>query len=169
MNVALEVPDHVDFQLVYRMERERPYQVALDAEFEFVFLDSPLAASRLLRVLRPVMGGLHTAKALPRLCTGIRHLYLIMHRGAVASFGWGTVGLCKHYKVERDAVIIGPIWSDPRLRGGGLATAALQAAINEYLRRGKSVFYIDTSKTNIAAQRVFEKSGFGEPVALYFR
>jgi hypothetical protein len=169
MNVALEIPEAIDFQLVYRMERDAPYDAACPSDMEFAFIDSSRDAAPFLRRLRPIMGALETIKALPKLATGIRNLYLVLHGSQIVSLGWGTVGLCRHYKVERDAVVIGPIWSDPAERGKGLATLALQLAINEYLRRGKRLFYIDTSKANHSAQRVFAKSDFGTPVALYFR
>jgi ribosomal protein S18 acetylase RimI-like enzyme len=169
MKVTLDVPDSIDYQLVYRMERDRAYQPALGPSFTFTMLDSVAAALRCREPLLQALGSKGTLTAAAKLATGIRRFYLVRHEGKAVSYGWGTVGQCRHYKVERDSVVIGPIWTDPNLRGKGLATLALQAAIDDYIRRGQKIFYIDTSKLNTAAQRVFQKSGFGEPVALYFR
>ncbi|MBO0699449.1 MAG: GNAT family N-acetyltransferase, partial [Zavarzinella sp.] len=109
------------------------------------------------------------AKAVAKLATGRRTLYLVTHGGRTLSAGWCTVGRCQYYKVEPEAVVVGPIWTSEAARGRGLATAALQLALNEQVRRGRTLFYIDTEKKNHPAQRVFEKCGFGAPVALYFR
>jgi GNAT superfamily N-acetyltransferase len=169
MKVTLDVPDTVDYQLVYRMERSQTFQPIMEAPFEFVMLDSTAAAVRSRQHLPQVLGPKGTLVAMAKLATRIRRLYLVLHAGKPVSYGWGTLGRCRYYKVEHEAVVIGPIWTDPDMRGKGLATLALQAAMDDYISRGKKLFYIDTSKLNTAAQRVFQKSGFGDPVALYFR
>lgn len=169
MIVTLNVPDSVSFQLVYRMERKEPYEVELDAGLEFLFLNSALQGMKHLKSVASYCGKPGAAKAVAKLGTARRSLYLILQGGHAISAGWCTTGKCSYYKVESDAVVIGPIWTSEEARGRGLAGKALQLGINHYLRQGRSLFYIDTEKTNLAAQRVFEKTGFGDPVALYFR
>src|SRR4051794_7999012 len=40
MTITLEVPDNISFQMVYRMERRTPFDVALEPELRFAFLHS---------------------------------------------------------------------------------------------------------------------------------
>ena len=141
----------------------------VDAPLTFALLETPLGAIQWRSSLARSFGPTGIIKALAKLATKVRGLYVVLRDGQLISYGWATMGRCKHYKIERDAIVIGPIWTDSQLRGRGIATIALQAAIDAYIRRGRKTFYIDTSKTNISAQRVFAKSGFGNPVALYFR
>lgn len=169
IKVELQVPEHIDFQLVYRMKRQEPFACSWPEPFRFVFVKSFMQGLKLWRVMAKAWGPLLAAKALAKLATPSRCLYLVLSGDRVVSDGWCTSDRCKVYKLEPGSVVIGPIWSDPEIRGQGLATRALQAAINEYVRRNVKIFYIDTAKCNIPAQRVFDKCGFGEPVALYFR
>jgi ribosomal protein S18 acetylase RimI-like enzyme len=169
MIVTLHVPDSIDYQLVYRLERDRPFEPTLEPTFSFTILDSLAGALRRRGVLLQSLGAKDSLVAVAKLASKVRRFYSVLDGDRPVSYGWGTEGRCRHYKIERDAVVIGPIWTDPQVRGKGLATIALQAAIDDYIRRGRRRFYIDTSKSNLAAQRVFQKSGFGEPVALYFR
>jgi RimJ/RimL family protein N-acetyltransferase len=169
MIVTLDVPDCFIYQIFNRMERSVPYEVMLDAGSTFLFLASSTAWLPWQRELRQSLGFFGMCKSAAKLATGVRHLYAVVRDGRVLSYGWGTVGRCQYYEIERQAVVIGPIWSDPDVRGKGIATAALLLAVNEYMRRGRTQFYIDTAKHNLPAQRVFHKCGFGEPVALYFR
>jgi ribosomal protein S18 acetylase RimI-like enzyme len=169
MIVTLDVPDNISFQFVYRMERRALCDVALEREFRFVFLHSLGDGLASFRELVSRFGRAFTLKGLLKLASTSRSMYAITQDREVLSYGWCTVGKCKYYRVESASVVIGPIWTSDSVRGKGLATKALQLAVNEYIRRGRSLFYIDTEKTNHPAQRVFEKCGFGKPVALYFR
>jgi predicted GNAT family acetyltransferase len=169
MIVNLNVPDTVSFQLVYRMEARELKTVELDQGLCFLMLNSGVEGIRHFKTIATCFGKAGATKAVAKLCTRSRSLYLITRDGVVVSSGWCTIGRCAYYKVEPDSVVIGPIWTSDSVRGRGLATKALQLAMNEHVRRGRSLFYIDTEKKNLAAQRVFEKCGFGAPVALYFR
>ncbi len=169
MTVTLNVPDHVSFQLVYRMEKLEPYQIEMGQGLEFVFLNSISRGIRHYSSIVGYCGSFSAAKSLIKLATPRRSMYMVIQEGRTVSAGWCTVGRCRYYKVESNAVVIGPIWTAECARGKGIAVKALQLAVNEQLRRHRSCFYIDTEKKNTAAQRVFEKSGFGSPVALYFR
>jgi GNAT superfamily N-acetyltransferase len=169
MIVTLDVPDHVSFQLVYRAERREPFDVRPGPEWEFLVLDSAAQGLKHLGAIAGYCGKPGAAKAVAKLAAGRRSLYLVVQAGRTLSAGWCTVGLCKYYKVEPEAVVVGPIWTSEAARGKGLATAALKLAMNAQIGRGRTLFYIDTEKKNHSAQRVFEKCGFGTPVALYFR
>ena len=170
MKVTLDIPDNISFQLIYRLERRTPFEVALEPGLEFVFLNSLADGFKHFPELKSFGGQeLASLKGVAKLVSASRSLYLVTQNRRVLSYGWGMIGKCNYYKIEKDAVVIGPIWTSDEARGKGLATRALQLALNEYVRRGRSLFYIDTEKGNYSAQRVFEKCGFGLPVALYFR
>lgn len=169
MTVTLDIPDEIRFQLVYRLKKDQPFGTVLDSGFEFLFLDSIKNSLSRMSALMRCCGRAGAAKAVAKLASGRRSMYVITHRGDPVSYGWCTAGRCKHYKIEPEAVVIGPIWTSPQSRGRGLATKALQMAIDAHVARGVSLFYIDTEKLNFPAQRVFEKCEFGAPVALYFR
>ncbi len=169
MKIQLDVPDSIDFQLVYRMDRDQPFRVQWRDGFQFVLLDAPQSAIRYQRALKSAFGTFGAAKTVAKLATAARCLYMVVRNGVTEAHGWCMNGRCAYYKIEPNAVVIGPILTAPTARGKGLAGRALQAAINEHMRRGKSTFYIDTSQDNYPAQRVFAKCGFGDPVAVYFR
>jgi len=170
MIVTLDVPDHVSYQLVYRLQRSQPYVVALEDELQFVFVGSLGAGLCQLRRMVDCCGRLGAIKALAKAASGTRSLYMIAKGRHVLTAGWCTRGSCRYYNIEPQAVVVGPIWTvSKEQRSKGLATRALQLAINELISRGLGLYYIDTEKTNIPAQKVFQKCGFGTPVALYFR
>ena len=169
MIVTLEVPDHLRFQLVYRLERSTPFGSLPNSgpKFEF-FAGSPTGLAA-FRTLAGVFGLPGAVKATAKLATPRRHLYVLRNESRVVSYGWGTIGKCGYYKIEHDAVVIGPIWTHPESRGQGLATVSLQAAIDRWISHGRRLFYIDTERDNIPAQKVFARCGFGKPIALYMR
>ena len=161
MLVTLNVPDHVRFQLVYRLERRQPFEVALQPPSQFQFLESPRQGVRTFREIASYAGLLGAAKSVAKLATARRSMYLVQQNGRAVSIGWSMIGKCAVYKIEPEAVVIGPIWTADEVRGQGLATLALQLAVNALIHRGRSVFYIDTENLNLPAQRVFDKCGFG--------
>jgi len=169
MIVTLDIPDHLRFQLVYRMERKSPYEVTLDPKWRFEFLNSPLQGLRSFGAIASYAGKAGAAKSLAKLATSRRKMYMICQGGRAVSVGWCMIGKCGYYKIESDAVVIGPIWTSDEIRGQGLAPKALELAINQLIRDGHSLFYIDTEKMNLPAQRVFAKCGFGTPIASYIR
>ncbi len=169
MIVSLNIPDHISFQMVYRLESKDPSETQLDPESNFTLLTSPIHVARNFRTVASYCGTAGAIKAAAKLLSGRRSLYLITRYNRVETAGWCYTGQCKHYKIEPNAVVVGPIWTSPKSRGKGFASKALQLALNEYKRKGQYLFYIDTEKKNHAAQRVFEKCGFGPPVALYFK
>lgn len=169
MKVILEIPEHLRFQLVYRLERDRPFEAAAPPGYTFHSVGTVRSALGSLRTLVGAFGVLGAVKAVLKVLTGRRHLYLVRDSAGVVSYGWGTIGKCGYYKIEPDAVVVGPIWTDDRVRGRGLATTALQMALDVWMKSGRRLFYIDTERANFPAQKVFEKCGFGPPIALYIR
>ncbi len=169
MNVTLDVPDGLRYQLVYRLERTGPTPVEQALGTDFVLLRGVRDAFAAARLLTDRFGCAGAAKAVAKLATPSRQLYLVTADGRVASYGWAAFGWCQYYKIEPTAVVIGPIWTDEAARGRGLATFGLKSAINAWVGDGVRLFYIDTECVNHSAQRVFQKCGFGTPLALYIR
>lgn len=167
--VGLSVPAHLNYQLIFRQELARPMAQAARRELEFAFLDCPLKALLLLGPLARDLGPAGLIKALLKLCTPSRTLYVIVEQGRVTTSGWITAGHCRHYLIEKNAAIVGPINTPADQRRRGLASYALRAAMNECHFRGWPIIYIDTDKHNVAAQKTFAKCGFGEPMGLYPR
>ncbi|MBY0522431.1 MAG: GNAT family N-acetyltransferase [Gemmataceae bacterium] len=167
--VTLNIDEKLGFQLVYRQERDTPFPVEEREGVKFLFLTKSREVLRHLPALRPLLGWPGVFKALTKVATGRRSLYLVLQEGRAVSTGWCTVGRCRYYQVEPDAVVIGPIWSAKQCRGQGLAPFALQRAVNHLMAQGRRIFYIDTFKTNTASQHVIAKCGFGAPVSVYLR
>jgi ribosomal protein S18 acetylase RimI-like enzyme len=137
---------------------------------EFTFMAGAARAVPAARHLSREFGVVGAMKTIAKLSTPRRYLYMMFgDNSRIVSYGWGMLGRCSYYKIETDAVVVGPIWTSPEVRGRGLATAALQAAINSWIACGIHRFYIDTECDNYAAQKVFAKCGFGDPIALYIR
>jgi GNAT superfamily N-acetyltransferase len=169
VNVTIEVPDGLRYQLVYRLERAEPVPIDRPPGAEFVLLRGPRDAVAAARLLTARFGYAGAAKAAAKLATPSRQLYLVVADGRLVSYGWATFGQCRYYKVEPSAVVIGPIWTDESARGRGLATFGMNAALNAWVDQGVRLFYIDTECVNHPAQRVFQKCGFGTPLAVYIR
>ena len=167
--VTLAVPAGRSCQLVYFQDRAAPLDAPDRADVTFHFLAGLGGAVRARRLLRAAAGRAGAAKAVAKLATGRRFLYLLTAGDRVVAGGWCTVGRCRYYKVGRRAVVVGPIWSDPAARSRGFATFALRRAMNELLRRGFREFFIDTEIGNRPCRRVIDKCGFGPPTALYHR
>lgn len=82
----------------------------------------------------------------------------------LVSSGVLSIGYCRHYKVEPEAIVIGTIHTDPQRRSEGLATRSIKMAMNAMIERGHTVFYVDTGRGNIAMQRSIDRLGFGQPI-----
>ena len=97
---------------------------------------------------------------LAKLATRRRRYYAIVDDRRVLTDGWILFGSCRFYDIEPDSCVVGPIHTDPDVRGHGLATAALSRAVEWCISAGVSKVYIDTTSTNVAGQRVITASGF---------
>jgi len=166
-HVTVRVPDGLSYHLIYRQERSEPITVEDRSDLSFVLVESPLGALAHLRALRLAYRPAQLANALLRLCSGKRKLRVTFHGGRIAHLGWCWVSVCRPYPVAPGDVVLGAGFTVEGFRGQGVATYAVKCALNAMIERGYRTFYIDTSRDNLAAQRVFEKCGFGEPVSLY--
>lgn len=170
--VELRIPDSLRYQLVYRTEISAvPAVDGGEKAAEFVFLAGAGQAQRKRSLLTKTFGALAAVKIILKLMSGKRQLYGFVRDGRMVHYGWLNLGFCKHYQVDAEDVVIGPIWSDESARGEGLATHAMAQAMGVCLNAGGSsrVFHIDTARDNIACQKAIERVGFGAPVAVYLR
>jgi RimJ/RimL family protein N-acetyltransferase len=171
VSIELDVtpaPELAD-QLVFRRTLERPFDLRPFDGAEFVLLAGPADAWRQRRALAGRFGVRGLPRVFAKLATRSRLLYAVVQDGAFVHEGWLSVSRCRTYPVAEGDVVIGPMATTPPLRGRGLAVYGIQEAVNAMLRRGHRVFYINTSPANHASQRVIDKCGFGQPVAVIAR
>jgi hypothetical protein len=166
-SVTLRVPSHFRVQLVFRQEREKLVTIEKINGLSFRFCDGVMEYVPLLAEIRRTAGLIEALKGLVRSITPRRMFYCVLDEGRIVHSGWVTSSMCRHYYVERNAVVIGPIWSAQDIRGRGIATYATRLAINELVERGHRILYIDTSSDNYSCLRVIDKCGFGEPMTAY--
>jgi GNAT superfamily N-acetyltransferase len=169
VGVTLSVPEQINYQLVYRLRRSDPFPAVSVPGYAYHFLAGPGAAWRLRRGIAGHFRSAGFLKTCAKLATRDRTFYCLTAGEQLANYGWVTASHCRYYRIGIGEIVIGPVWTDPRHRGKGLATAGLQSAVNSLIARGYSVFYIDTSKDNLAMQKVIAKCGFGPPVALFWK
>jgi GNAT superfamily N-acetyltransferase len=163
----LSIPNGIAYELVFRREAGASDQ-ATDRPPGFFVWRSVLDVLANFHRLAICAGWRCALRAPGRMAKG-RLFYGIMDAGVIVTWGWITLGHCRHYWVESAAAVFGPMATLPDYRRRGHATRALLAAIAEMTARGYGVFYIDTSGGNVAARRVIEKCGFGQPVASFLR
>ena len=148
-------------QLIFRQVRETPFEISELSDVFYVHCDRIYKNLPVLGPLFRSFGVLKAVKVLLKMATPRRSFFGTIREGRLASYGHVSFGFCRHYDVERTAVVIGPVWTAERFRGQGLATHALMCAMNALMDRGYRIFYIDTSADNIPMQRVIEKCEFG--------
>lgn len=158
--VELQVPAGRPYQLIYRMRRTAPFDVPDRDDVEFRFAAGLSQFLPLAKPLQRLVSGGELARSVVRMSVG-RMFYGVLRDGGLLHRGWINIAFCRHYRVEPDEVVIGPIWTSPEARGLGLGKYATQCAINVLMERGLSVFYIDTSSTNAACQKMIASCGFG--------
>jgi RimJ/RimL family protein N-acetyltransferase len=151
-------------QFIYRQERDAKFEATNFKSAYLLFFDNPFSALRISRLLMRALGLKHFLKLIVKLFTPTRMFYCVISQNKVASYGYVAVSRCKHYKIEKGAVVIGPVMTEEEFRGRGIATFALQSIMNELIFKGFRIFYIDTAETNFQMQRVIFKCGFGEPI-----
>ncbi len=167
--VTLRIPAAVHFQLVFRQELAQAFEVARRDDLEFIFVDSVASALRALSLLRCLYKWPGALKAALKVARGRRYFYAVVGRGQALHTGWINDSFCRFYRVASGGLVIGPIWSAEAARGLGLGTYATQLAMNQMFHRGRSVFYIDTSNTNVPCLKLIEHCGFGHPIASFIR
>jgi len=95
-----------------------------------------------------------------KVLSGRRIFFGLSRKGKIIQSGWANLGFCYHYPVEADAVVLGPLWTHPAIRGKSLGSSSIVAAMRELTRRGYKTYYIDTQSHNEASLRMIAKAGF---------
>ncbi len=67
----------------------------------------------------------------------------------------------------RSALILEDLFVAPPARGGGTASALLEAAIQYARQSGASGMFLETAIENTAAQRVYERNGWSREARFY--
>jgi GNAT superfamily N-acetyltransferase len=132
---------------------------------EPIFISRPMDVIAHAVLLQHLLGTSGVVKAFVKVMTRRRYLCGFVSGDRIVSHVWATA-LGRHYPIERDACVLGPLRTETDMQRKGLATALLQNAIAYLRQRGYRVFYIDAAKTNIASQKTIAKAGFGPPFAL---
>ena|SRR5258708_35167912 len=86
--------------------------------------------------------------------------HCVVNGKTVVQSGWANFGFCRYYPVEKNAVVLGTLYTRPEYRSRGYATAAKGQVIKYLYHRGFTRFYADTTPANLPAQRTIEKLGF---------
>jgi hypothetical protein len=169
MKIEFDVPENFEIQYYYVLTRNAPVPISWPSGFRYLLLNKPSDAIAVVGALVKQFQLIQTLKILLKLATHNRRLYVIHDSKSIVSWGWCTVGKNNYYRVESNAMTIGPIETIESARGMGLASMGLNAAMNGHIELGFSQFYIDTHQNNIAAQKSFVKAGFGAPCGFYRR
>lgn len=150
--------------LIYRQERRAASAPPVGyggARFEL--LDSPWKALTLARPLGAAHGPSGVLRFAAKVVSRSRLAYVVIDDGRIVHEGWMVIGRSPLYEVDPQDVVIGPIATVADRRDGGIATFALERAIDAMCARGHTVFFIHTDERNPASQRAISKAGFGEP------
>jgi RimJ/RimL family protein N-acetyltransferase len=106
-------------------------------------------------------GWKQAVEAFLKVLTGRRLVYFsVVGEKKLVQSGWANLGFCRYYPVERDAVVLGTLYTTPEFRGQGFSTRAKSYVISYLYKKGYRRFYADTSPANLAAQKTSEKLGF---------
>ena len=147
--------------LIYRLDATAPFG---DTDRGFHWIGDPLRFVVHLPVLRRRFGPRALLRLAVACATPSRAFFFIERDGMPVSHGRVRLGRCDHYEIEPEAAVLGEIWSDAAYRGQGLATRALQGAVNRLLERGRRTVYIDTQHHNLPMRRAIDRCGFREHV-----
>ena len=158
----LNSPTKDNKMLIFRMDLSAPPAEAPLRAGTFVIVSG--APGILANFLTWVenWGLTETLKVSLKILTGKRIFFGVLLGKKIVQSGWANLGFCRHYAVERDAVVLGPLWTAPDHRGQGLASAAMRQSMTFLYQRGRRRFYVDTTSGNRASQRMIEKAGFAE-------
>ncbi len=149
--------------LIYRLEFPGP-DISSDAGFHWVGSVPDCLLN--IHILRRRFGLRTLARLIAACATPSRAFFYIERDGLPVSHGRVRLGHCDHYTIEKDAAVLGEIWSDPDYRGQGLATRVLHGAVKRLMAHGCSAVYIDTQPHNLPMRRAIDRCGFrahGDP------
>lgn len=86
-------------------------------------------------------------------------LFLIRQNGKIVHRSVITPGYLRFPFMQREDIQVGDTWTDPAVRGRGLATFALENILRAPRNRNRTCWYV-VEADNTASIRVVEKAGF---------
>lgn len=154
-------------RIVFRQEKSVPFIIPeTKYEFKFIIVNSWKLLMN-VPTLYSILGMKEFIKTFLKIKTLGRLFYVITNENSLIHYGWAYTGaLVKHYYVEKDSYVIGPMLTIPLSRSNGVATYGIMNIINYLTQQNGRIFYIDTSTDNVPCLKAIEKSKFGLPYAL---
>ena len=153
-------------RLIYRMDVAEPLIEKGVPEGAFIVSAQPRTILAHFRAWVTTWGWKEAVKTALKVLSRKRILFGVVREKRVVQFGWLNIGgKCPFYPIERDAVIVETLWTDPVHRGQGLASSTIHQGLVFLSQRGYRRFYVDTSLSNLASQRMIQKAGFLDRVA----
>jgi GNAT superfamily N-acetyltransferase len=144
--------------IIYRIEPASTEGAPPDG-LTLVALMNPLQGLRCFAALREQFGWHGAAKALLKLASGRRFLFVLLREDRIVSYVWSTEH-SPRYPIEPHSCLLGPMATLREMRGRGFATALLRLSSAQLAARGYRAVYIDTAVTNIASQTAITRAGF---------
>jgi predicted N-acetyltransferase YhbS len=143
---------------IYRMESHQGGSPPPDGTM-FVPLIRPWHGAQYFRALRAEFGLAKTFRALIKLLSGSRFLFVLLQQDRIVCYVWSTEH-SPRYPIGQQACVLGPLNTQRAMRGRGLASALLRLASERLAARGYRELYIDTVRSNVASQRAILRAGF---------
>jgi len=143
---------------IYRMEPRRGETLPPDG-VTFVPLMSSWHGAQHFHALRMEFGLARAFRALLKLLSGSRFLFVFLRQGGIVCYVWSTEH-SPRYPIGQHACVLGPLNTQRAMRGRGLASSLLRLASEQLAARGYREIYIDTASYNVASQRTILRAGF---------
>ena len=147
------------FSWCFGWNAARPINLRREATSSSIGLRGLQVYSKSLRQYKKQFGMFASIKDSVRVASSRRTLYCVTDGEKLLHTGWISTR-CRHYWIDNDAFVIGPIWTSKEARGRKIAQYALKRAVNSVLQESANgVFFIDTSLDNIPCLKVIDRCG----------
>jgi len=149
-------------QYVYKKKLEVHQLYSLKKDVTFILFDNVFKAIKHLGILlERYQFSLQLLKLLIKLTLKRNVLYAVVDNNIIVSDGVLSFGSCNYYEINKNDCVIGPVYTDIKCRGKGLATFGLQECLKLLQKNDDLKYvYIDTSADNKAMQSVIKKLEF---------
>lgn len=143
---------------IYRME---PHQGGSPPPegVTFVPLMSLWHGARHFRALRAEFGPARAFRALLKILSGSRFLFVFLQQDRIVCHVWSTEH-SPRYPIGQHACVLGPLSTQRAMQGRGLASSLLRLTSERLATRGYREIYIDAIASNAASQRAILRAGF---------
>ena len=125
----------------------------------FVAMVRPWHGAQHFRALRTEFGLARTFRALLKLLSGSRCLFVFLQQDRIVCHLWSTEH-SPRYPIAKQACVLGPLLTHHAVRGRGLGSSLLRLASEHLAGRGYCEVYADTVSSNVASQRTILRAGF---------